>query len=158
MAVPSSGELSLQGISKEMLQNDYNYANNTTNVSLAAMSTSISPYNVNSGSTDKPDGVAPHKMSEFYGYDNDAVNVTAFTSSTKGTTSTACSLSLNQTYYHDGAGATPVLGDFVYTDAALTNALEGGWYKVGLKKIEIKPDFTFPTPIYTGEVLNVVTC
>ena len=65
MAVPSSGELSLQGISKEMLQDDYNYANNTTNVSLGAMSLSLSPYAINSGSTSKPDGVAPHKMSEF---------------------------------------------------------------------------------------------
>lgn len=158
MAVPSSGEIKMSGLAKEMLQDDYNATNGYTNISLTAMSTSTSPYAVNSGSASYPDGTAPHKMSEFYGYDNDAANSTAFTSSVKGTTSTACGLSLNTTYYHDGAAAEPQVGDFVYTDAALTTPLAGGWYRVGLKKYEVKDDFTFPTPIYTGEVLNVTPC
>ena len=158
MAVPSSGELSLQGISKEMLQDDYNYVNGTTNVSLGAMSTSLSPYSVNSASASKPNGSAPHSMSEFYGYDNDTLSSTAFTGSVKGATGSVCFFSNNVTYYHDGAGAQPTTGDFVYTDAALTTALAGGFYRMGLNKLEIKVDFSFPTPIHTGEVLNVTSC
>ena len=158
MAVPHSGELSLQGISKEMLQNDYNYANNTTNVSLGAMSLSPSPYTINTASASKPDGAAPHTMSEFYGYDNDAISSTAYTGSVKGASYNACFFPNNTTYYHNGSGTLPAVGDNVFSDASLSTALAGGWYRAGTIRIEIYTDFSFPTPINTGEVLSVVVC
>tara|TARA_R110000737_G_scaffold119072_1_gene151505 strand:- start:34 stop:255 length:222 start_codon:yes stop_codon:yes gene_type:complete len=71
MACPSSGELSLQGIAKEMLQDDYNATNGYTNISLGDMGSSTSPYIINSFTTPRPNTGTPHQMSEWYGYDND---------------------------------------------------------------------------------------
>jgi hypothetical protein len=97
-------------------------------------------------------------MSEWYAYDHDAVASTKFLSSLKGSTKDVCSLTQNVDYFHDGAGALPAVGDFVFTDAAMTTPLGGGYYRSGTGNIEIYTDFTFPTPINTGEVLSVNIC
>lgn len=83
MAVPSSGQLSLFSIAKEIELNSYTstipyptyqgispYA---TPISLTNMSTGAGGFAaINTNSTDRPDGSTPHAMSEFYGYDQDA--------------------------------------------------------------------------------------
>lgn len=158
MAVPSSGELSLQSIANEMLQDDYNAANGYTNVSLGDMGSGTSPYSINTASASYPNSSAPHGMAEFYSYDNDASSATSYSGSVKGASGSVCSFALNTTYYHNGSNPLPAVGDNVYSDASLSTAIAGGWYKAGVVKIEIKTDFTFPTPIHTGEVLTVAFC
>ena len=60
------------------------------------------------------------------------VTLTSFSSSTGGKNqSSVCSFgSVNQTYYHDGSNATPVVGDTVYSDSAGTTPLAENNYKL----------------------------
>ena len=58
--------------------------------------------------------------------------LTAFSSSTGNLNqTTACSLSINQTYYHDGSGTLPAVGDSVYSDSAGTVGLARNNYFYG---------------------------
>ena len=71
MAVPSSGVLSLAGIRAELATNTYN-ASATTTSSLEDLSDgTTADINTANASGDRPDGNAPHAMSEFYAYDHD---------------------------------------------------------------------------------------
>ena len=84
MAVPSSGELSLRSIHQEIVYSDYSdddydeapaggYSlTNASNGTYGAINTA-------NDSADRPDGSAPHAMSEFYSYDHSASG-TSFTS------------------------------------------------------------------------------
>jgi|14BtaG_2_1085337.scaffolds.fasta_scaffold40936_2 hypothetical protein len=81
MAVPSSGTLSLWGLAKEKTHDNYSngvpiatwQSNYFANVSLSDATTGAGNYDgTNQNSSSKPDGSAPHKMSEWYGYDHDA--------------------------------------------------------------------------------------
>ena len=72
MAVPSSGELSLLGIKRELENNNYNLSFSYTNISLEDLSDgTVATINTSNNSSDRPDGSAPHAMSEFYNYDHD---------------------------------------------------------------------------------------
>jgi len=71
VAVPSSGVLSLAGIRAELATNTYN-ASATTTSSLEDLSDgTVATINTGNASGDRPDGSAPHAMSEFYAYDHD---------------------------------------------------------------------------------------
>ena len=86
MAVPSSGEITLVGIFSEKNESDYDamFAEEN-NISLAGLSrdniddSDGGEININQSSTSKPDDQPPFAMSEFYGYDHDAVS-TSFSS------------------------------------------------------------------------------
>ena len=72
MAVPSTGVLSLLGIRREVSANDYNSSTNYTDISLEDLSDgTVATINTTNSSDDRPDGSAPHAMSEFYNYDHD---------------------------------------------------------------------------------------
>lgn len=79
MAVPSSGQITMVGIFSEKNEDDYTamFAEEN-NISLRGLSSNSHSdsdggnMNLNANSTSKPDGSAPHSMSEFYGYDHDA--------------------------------------------------------------------------------------
>lgn len=83
MAVPSSGELSMLGIFSEKNEDDYtaDNADGENNFSLKGLSNSsdndssggnIAVNTANNPLSNRPDGSAPHQMSEFYSYDHDA--------------------------------------------------------------------------------------
>jgi len=73
MAVPSSGELSLKGIVNELDDSDYTSSTLPGPWSLIEASDGTQEtINTNNDSSDRPDGSAPHAMSEFYSYDHDA--------------------------------------------------------------------------------------
>ncbi len=80
MAVPSSGTLSLFSIGNEKLSDDYNDGDDgsgpysLTDITLGGDTYGNSEdYPVtNTNSPNKPDSVAPHAMSEWFGYDHDA--------------------------------------------------------------------------------------
>lgn len=91
MALPSSGQLSLRDIQIEL-------GAASTNISLGAMS-------------DTAGFLAPDKVSDFYGYSN----LTAFyTTATQPKPVFACNQTLINTFYHNGSGLLPVVGDTVY--------------------------------------------
>ena len=93
MAVPNSGVLSLLAIYNELAENDYSSGTSRTNVSLEELSDgTVATINTSNDSDDRPDGSAPHAMSEFYNYDHDVggvqppTNISHFASSTTSTT------------------------------------------------------------------------
>ena len=83
MAVPSSGELSMDGLHKEKTIDNYSgFAGTPTHVSLYDL---VNGGNTNGSgvsydatntagnpSSNRPDGNPPHEMSEWYSYDHDA--------------------------------------------------------------------------------------
>ena len=73
MAVPASGnELSLRGIRRELETNNYSATNTYTDISLEDLSNgTVATISTGNDAADRPDGSAPHKMSEFYSYDHD---------------------------------------------------------------------------------------
>ena len=69
--------------------------------------------------------------------------LTAFSSSTGNVNQiTACSLLTNQTYYHDGSGTLPTVGDSVYSDSAGSTGLVWNNYKAGVGTYFIQPSGT----------------
>ena len=68
MAVPGSGILSLVRIKNEVNEDDYTAGVSFTGVSLQELATGI----INTNSASRPNTSAPHAMSEWYGYDEDA--------------------------------------------------------------------------------------
>ena len=86
MAVPSSGALTFSGIFGELEENDYNHSWDIdsdledNDLELSSMSDgTVATINTGNASANRPDGVAPHAISEFYSYDHDiAVAYSAF--------------------------------------------------------------------------------
>lgn len=80
MAVPSSGTLNISALAAEKLENDYTDVDTSygpyslKDITLGGASTvNGEDYDAtNTNSTTKPDSVAPHAMSEWFGYDHDA--------------------------------------------------------------------------------------
>jgi hypothetical protein len=73
----------------------------------------------------------PYKMSDWYGYCKVCTSpVTSFSSSIIQTSSTVCSATINQTYYHDGSASLPVVNDIVYSNVAGSNLLAAGSYRI----------------------------
>lgn len=137
MAVPSSGALSMRGLAREKVYDNYNSTSTpspkysmydlvnggNTNGSGVSFDTT------NTASTSYPDTSTPHKMSEWYSYDHDAVGYTAFGStSSQGTSTAACPLSRNATLYHNGSNEVPTTGDEVYSDAGGGTTVSSGYY------------------------------
>ena len=77
------------------------------------------------------DGVyAPYKFSAWYGYDKDCTTgiVPFNTSMVSPTQGGACASTINQTYYHNGTGTLPAVGDECYANQNLTTVLDAGYY------------------------------
>ena len=90
MAVPSSGSLSLAGIGLETKSSAYS-TSATGQTSLQTIATETT-FNTNSEST--PDGEIPYAMSEWYGYDHDAVGAFADDQAVSRATTTGASHSI----------------------------------------------------------------
>jgi hypothetical protein len=80
MAVPSSGTLNISALAAEKLENDYTDVDTSyrpyslKDITLGGATTvNGEDYDAtNTNSANKPDSVAPHAMSEWFGYDHDA--------------------------------------------------------------------------------------
>lgn len=120
MPLQTSGQISMSDIGgeKPTLAQD---------MSLAAMSS----LGVNSASSFKPDGNAPHAMSEFYGYNHSAssgpsvqpVDLTSQTYPSYYGAEILCNNNVLQTYWTDGTHITPKINDRIYTNSAGTSTL-----------------------------------
>jgi hypothetical protein len=73
----------------------------------------------------------PYKFSDWYGYDQDCSTVTSYASSLDGRTTDVCGFNTNQTFYHDGANAYPIVNDVCYSNSAGTTFLSSGFRKLG---------------------------
>ena len=83
MAVPASGQLTLIGIYDELSVDDYTDRNSAedTNISLKECSEGdVSTINLGNLVANRPDGSAPHSMSEFYAYNHTNDNTTSWSS------------------------------------------------------------------------------
>ena len=118
MALQSSGQISISDIATE-------FGVLPSNASL----TSFSSLNVNQNSTSKPDGSQPHSISEFYGYDHNAVGAVVLTpfniSGFSGDPNEACIGKLGERF-KTGDPERIFEGDFFYEDAAGTKPLIAG--------------------------------
>jgi len=77
------------------------------------------------------DGVyRPYKFSAWYGYDQDCTTgIVPFNSTQVNPFQTgACASTINQTYYHNGTGTLPAVGDECYANQNLTTVLDAGYY------------------------------
>jgi len=152
MAVPSSGVLSLLGIKRELSNNNYSASNSHSNISLKECSDgTVATINTGNASSDRPDGNAPHNMSEFYAYDHDVATVTSFSWSGEAAEEAeeACGQSAGNTAYHNGSGAYPVVNDVVYTNSAGTATAEEGAYKMGSGNVVVVGRYGVVQEIFT---------
>ena len=70
-------------ISMSMLNTEFGRTSNTTNTSLEDLSDgTVATINTANDSADRPDGSAPHAMTEFYSYDHDLASTSWSTSNT----------------------------------------------------------------------------
>ena len=74
MTLPASGEVSMS-----MINTEFGRTSNTANTSLEDLSDgTVATINTGNASANRPDGAAPHAMSEFYSYDHDLVTNATF--------------------------------------------------------------------------------
>lgn len=106
----------------EKVEDDYTVFNDEGNENISLLGLSRNGTNdfdsqditINTNSTSRPDGTAPHAMSEFYGYDHDATSNTSFSSmyssfSQPIVTTTAAAYSLVKTFVvNNGSGALTI--------------------------------------------------
>ena len=115
MAVPSSGEISLLGIKREMNGNNYSASKNYTNISLANQSTGVSAgvetINTRNATANRPNQSAPHAMSEFYSYDQDEASIAGYMVDDYQGTPTSTRANFNSTTLGDGLTAGDASGD-----------------------------------------------
>ena len=139
MTVPASGQLSLQGLYNEVDDGTYPGSGSNTDVSLKNISTGGNPPGVaiNTSSSSKPDGVAPHKMSEFYGY-NQGTALPSFSlyyyASRCTDVSCVCGSSNTMTVYSSTAtSASDIFLNqrVIYQDSAGTTLAPAYWYAAG---------------------------
>jgi hypothetical protein len=139
MTVPASGQLSLQGLYNEVDDGTYPGSGSNTDVSLKNISTGGNPPGVaiNTSSSSRPDGVAPHKMSEFYGYNQGTAlpGFTLYYYAGKCTdVSCVCSSSSTMTVYSSTAtSASDIFLNerVIYQDSAGTTLAPSYWYAAG---------------------------
>ena len=115
MAVPSSGEISLLGIKREMNGNNYNASKSYTNISLTNQSTGLSAgvetINTRNAAANRPNQSAPHAMSEFYSYDQDEASIAGYMVDDYQGTPTSTRANFNSTTLGDSLTAGDASGD-----------------------------------------------
>ena len=135
MAVPAIGSISLRGLAREKVYDNYSSTSNPTSISLGNLATGTGYDPTNTNSPSKPNTTSPHSMLEWRSYDHDyngTVTNTSFSASIKHTTDIlACASSnLSNTFWHDGAAAYPVNGDGIWGNEAHTLDLLDGYYRM----------------------------
>ena len=111
--VPTT-DISMIGVKNELDETDYSAGEEYTNISLTELSDGTDGTINNSNSADdRPDGVAPHALSEFANYDHDFAGASAPTSLAYTATSTGTITfsftdpsSATRVYFYQGTGAS----------------------------------------------------
>ena len=163
MAVPSSGSLSLAKIRDEIENNNYNaniYGYTSGQTSLKDISDgTYDTINTANATADRPDGSAPHSMSEFYAYDHDMTSLTQkyVSSGTSSSSSAAClTIATSNGYFSNlnSSGVPVTYSSYLYSNSSGTSTYSSGWRSFG-------PNF-LPTHAIrsqsTGLITHVVSC
>ena len=161
MAVPSSGLIKFSGIAGELVNDDYNDADFDDTLTLKDMTvggnangSSENFGSINSNSEYTPDSSTPYKMSEFYGYDHDAVGLNELDSSpVQSKNPCGYGTSLPDTLYHSGDNAFPEGSDTIYANSSGTNVAEPGNYL-----IRVGATYRRLTVGNSGSVTLITTC
>ena len=165
MAVPSSGAISLAKIRDEIENNNYNaniYGYTSGQTSLEDISDgTYDTINTQNASADRPDGTAPHSMSEFYAYDHDLSSLTQKNvsgGSGLSSSTTACGMIAASFGWFSGLNSSGVpvanSNSYMYSNSSGTTTYGSGWRAFG-------PNF-IPTHAIraqsTGYITHVVAC
>ena len=164
MAVPGSGTLSLLGLAREKVHDNYSSGSSISGliplkfVTIGGQGGSQQEtYEAtNTGSASYPDGSAPYNMSGFYSYDHDAFVLAAKSVYTTGVPKKvfACGQTTNGTWYFPDV--SPAVNDQVYTASNGTSPPSAGNY--GYKNIGSgSTDYRF-TVNSSGVVTEVASC
>lgn len=89
---------------------------------------------INTNSTNRPDSTEPHSMSEFDGYDHNAIGAPVlkqFYGTNHSTKAQVCGNAAETKYWHNGSDETPAADDKVYSEASLSSEIETGWVGLG---------------------------
>ena len=161
MALPSSGQISLGDIAGEL-------SFLLSNISLGTASTSAV---LNQNSTFGPDGLEPHAISEFLGYDQSASSglKRMLGSENQGGVNyqdpNVCIARVRNFYWHDGVVNKPALGNYVYKTDGTNSPVEEGVYVltqglliVGEEEEEVE-NWTIVVRVDSnGMIKNIATC
>tara|TARA_Y100001963_G_scaffold152627_1_gene237835 strand:+ start:728 stop:1510 length:783 start_codon:yes stop_codon:yes gene_type:complete len=143
MAVPTMGStLHLSKIEKEQQHDDYNSSAATaSSISLTNLSRGIAGYdaiNTNNWAENRPNGLGPHAMSEYYLYDHDIGSYGVTTNSASSVVSGGARLNGNVTNVGQGIGAkgfvwsqhdsSPVNGETNVNTTAVSGTSTGSYY------------------------------
>ena len=127
MALQSSGTIKFSEINTE-----FGRSSTTSNTSLEDLSDgTVATINTVNDSGDRPDGSAPHAISEFYSYDHDAVAANASFGTWSDTTIRFLGSSPGDGYQNHGV-TTSALTDASGT-MAVTNSVTSGTAKATVK-------------------------
>ena len=148
MAVPSSGILSLRGIRNELYNNNYSASNSFSNVSLTSMSTGVNgTINTANASSNRPNGSAPHYMSEFYSYNHDETSTLA-----SGTITVGVDNIYSSFFYGYGSSYFPNMGSISAGLAASTFGSISAMYWQNSNYLNIV--FSGSRPTFSGLSIN----
>ena len=109
-----------------------NRASNTANSKASGTTSTPSPTSLfGLYSSSGVNQTAPHKWSEFNG--KSFASVTSYSSSTVSVFNGVCPFNgsnppASQTYYHNGSGTLPAVGNRCFSNSAGTSALASGYY------------------------------
>ena len=131
MALPTSGPLSMSDIATEFDQG-------SSNLSLFTFGSTLPTPTVTSNI---------ELANDFYG--QAASSCTSFSATEQS--KEPCELDPELTYYHNGSGTFPVVGDNVFTDSACSEALSEGSYKMASGSVMVIEG-------ESGEVTSVFSC
>jgi len=163
MAVPSSGTLSLLRLAREKVHDDYAGSGAISGriplkfVTIGGQGGSQQETydSTNTGSASYPTNDQPYQMSEFYGYDHDAVSsTTSYRTAANQKFIVVCSYSTSAAIYTVGAIAN---GSTVYTDNGRTTLLAAGNYAWHVNSNSATPSHRF-TVDGSGVVSNWAGC
>tara|TARA_B110000285_G_scaffold234990_1_gene314077 strand:- start:210 stop:689 length:480 start_codon:yes stop_codon:yes gene_type:complete len=150
MALQKTGQISLSNIATEK-------GVSLQNLSLQAESV----FRLNQFSALKPDGSAPHGVSEFYGYNHlftPAPTLTSFAASElmfRSKAFDACGLETRSTAYHNGSGQYPAVGDKVYANSSGSTVLGWGAAAYGREQaFETDSSSTVISLVMCGDVIG----
>jgi len=124
MALTSSGQIKMSEIGVELGRSA-----DAANTTLKQLSDgSYATINTSNASSNRPDGDAPHSMSEFYSYNHSAGSLTSNTFYYSALSQVCSNNGSGTTVYHDGSGTHPAVGDTLYEDSSGSTTMSAGFY------------------------------